>query len=99
MNNIRSDHGRAVRRPVSSAAAPCPTVAPVPHPAACSAARTETAPAPCAAVRETDDSAMPVMAYVPVQSFGRVYSECQALHSGTLFPALDKPFSGKGCCK
>lgn len=43
------------------------------------------------------DAVLPVMAYVPVQVLGDVYSECQALHSGTLFPALDKPFSGKGC--
>lgn len=45
------------------------------------------------------DAILPVMAYVPVQEFGEVYSECQALHSGTLFPALDKPFSGKGCSR
>ena len=92
MNNIRSDHGRAVRRPVSSTAAqraaiaPCPAVAPVPQPTACSAARAED-----------DNAVLPVMAYVPIQSFGQVYSDCQALHSGTLFPALDKPFTGKGC--
>ena len=40
---------------------------------------------------------LPVMAFVPVQELGDVYSECQALHTGTLFPALDKPFCGKGC--
>ena len=42
----------------------------------------------------------PVMAYVPWQNWGDLYSEPQALSRGTLFAALDKPFCGKGgyCC-
>ncbi len=35
------------------------------------------------------------MAYVPMQKFGEVYSEEDALERGTLFPELDKPFKGK----
>ncbi len=43
---------------------------------------------------------LPVMAYVPMQDFGELYSECQALKVGTLFVALNKPFCGKGgCCR
>ena len=35
------------------------------------------------------------MAYVPMQKFGEVYSENDALKRGTLFPELDKPFYGR----
>ena len=35
------------------------------------------------------------MSYVPMQKFGEVYSEDDALCRGTLFPCLDKPFYGK----
>lgn len=35
------------------------------------------------------------MAYVPMQKFGEIYSESEALTRGTLFPELDKPFRGK----
>ena len=35
------------------------------------------------------------MAYVPMQRWGEVYSEPDALQRGTLFPDLDKPFCGK----
>lgn len=35
------------------------------------------------------------MAYVPMQEYGLVYSEEQGLDQGTLFPDLDKPFTGK----
>ncbi len=41
---------------------------------------------------------LPVMAYVPVQVWDCVYTCGQALERGTLFPALDKPFMGKGGC-
>ena len=45
--------------------------------------------------------AMPVaMAYVPWQEFRDLYAVEKALHRGTIFEELDKPFSGKGgCCK
>ena len=36
------------------------------------------------------------MAYVPMQTDTTVYDEMQALCSGTLFPALNKPFK-RGC--
>lgn len=40
---------------------------------------------------------MPIgMCYVPWQRWGSVYEPCKALERGTLFPDLDKPFSG-GC--
>lgn len=35
------------------------------------------------------------MAYVPDQKWGDLYDECVALQRGTLFPDLDKPFTGR----
>ena len=35
------------------------------------------------------------MAYVPFQSFGKLYDETLGLDTGTMFPDLDKPFTGK----
>lgn len=35
------------------------------------------------------------MAYVPRQSFGQVYEPMQALKAGTVFPELNKPFTGR----
>lgn len=37
---------------------------------------------------------VPGMAYVPWQTFGKTYDPRQALKSGTIFPELDKPFTG-----
>ena len=44
---------------------------------------------------------MPVaMAYIPWQEFHNLYASEKALHHGTIFEELDKPFCGKGgCCK
>ena len=42
---------------------------------------------------------LPVMAFVEIQPFGRMYNEAEALCRGTLFPALDKPFTGRGGCR
>lgn len=40
------------------------------------------------------------MAYVPWQSFNNTYEPCKALHTGTIFPELCKPFCGKrGACR
>lgn len=36
------------------------------------------------------------MAYVPMQEYGVLYDEADALCAGTLYPDLDKPFTGKG---
>ena len=41
---------------------------------------------------------LPVMAFVPPQTWDCAYTCGQALSRGTLFPALDKPFMGKGGC-
>lgn len=41
---------------------------------------------------------LPVLAFIEPQQWDGVYSEGQALARGTLFPALDKPFMGKGGC-
>ncbi|MCD7805777.1 MAG: spore coat associated protein CotJA [Lachnospiraceae bacterium] len=39
------------------------------------------------------------MAYVPWQHINRVYENLeQAYRTGTIFPELDKPFTGKRCC-
>ena len=35
------------------------------------------------------------MAYVPMQEYGVLYDEADALTAGTLYPDLDKPFVGK----
>ena len=42
---------------------------------------------------------VPVMAFVEMQTFGRMYNEAEGLCRGTLFPALDKPFTGRGVCR
>lgn len=41
------------------------------------------------------------MAYVPMQSFGKVYDLSTSIQKGTIFPDLYKPFYGGGtsCCK
>ncbi|MCD8046920.1 MAG: spore coat associated protein CotJA [Clostridiales bacterium] len=40
---------------------------------------------------------MPIaMAYVPWQHFARTYDLDQALQIGTIFPELNKPFTGRG---
>ncbi|WP_243578001.1 spore coat associated protein CotJA [Clostridium minihomine] len=35
------------------------------------------------------------MAYVPFQQFGTTYSAEKGFNQGTIFPDLDKPFTGK----
>lgn len=37
----------------------------------------------------------PGMTYVPWQNFTKAYDPKQALQAGTIFPELDKPFTGK----
>lgn len=37
----------------------------------------------------------PGMAYVPWQQFTRAHDPKKALQAGTIFPELDKPFTGK----
>jgi hypothetical protein len=46
------------------------------------------------------DCDIPVMVFIPMQDFCRMYNEAEGLRRGTMFPALDKPFYGKGrnCC-
>lgn len=39
------------------------------------------------------------MAYVPMQRYGTTYESENALQRGTLFPDLDKPFTGRSACK
>lgn len=53
------------------------------------------------AMRSSFTSALPenpvvAMAYVPFQTDLNVYDENKALSVGTLFPVLDKPFTGRG---
>lgn len=40
---------------------------------------------------------LPVMVFIQMQQFGKMYNEAEGLQRGTLFPALDKPFMGGGC--
>ena len=39
---------------------------------------------------------IPVMVFIEMQPFGKMYNEAEGLCRGTLFPALDKPFTGRG---
>lgn len=41
------------------------------------------------------------MAYVPWQKFTTTFEPQKALMTGTIFPELDKPFTGRsgGCCR
>lgn len=36
------------------------------------------------------------MGYVPYQCWGTTYDLCRSLATGTIFPALDQPFCGRG---
>ena len=48
--------------------------------------------------RRIIDSEYPIaMAYVPWQRWGETYDPEKALSRGTLFPALDFPFTGCAC--
>jgi hypothetical protein len=38
---------------------------------------------------------VPAMAYVPWQTFTKAYEPQKALMTGTIFPELDKPFTGR----
>ena len=70
------------------------------RPAACAAGGRTAAP-PCACAPRTaqpDCAHLPVMSFVPTQAWDCTYTCGQALTRGTLFPALDKPFMGKGGC-
>lgn len=42
---------------------------------------------------------LPVMAFVPVQELGQVYEAECGFPRGTIFPALDKPFTAGGCAR
>lgn len=39
------------------------------------------------------------MTYVPWQNWNQIYEFDKALHQGTLFPELDKPFIGRRACR
>lgn len=51
---------------------------------------------PATAGAEPIENAVLTMAYVPMQKFGALYNNEDALCAGTLFADLDKPFCGKG---
>ncbi len=42
------------------------------------------------------ENELPVMVFIEMQQFGKMYNEAEGLQRGTLFPALDKPFMGGG---
>ena len=46
---------------------------------------------------ETDNGShqVPGMCYVPWQTFGKTYDPMRGLAADTIFPELDKPFTGK----
>ena len=44
--------------------------------------------------RAADTQQVPGMAYVPWQQFTKTYDPNRALRAGTIFPELDKPFTG-----
>lgn len=37
--------------------------------------------------------------YTPKQVPGELYSLCEAIDKGTVYPELDQPYGAKGCCK
>ncbi|MBD5448694.1 MAG: spore coat associated protein CotJA [Lachnospiraceae bacterium] len=50
--------------------------------------------------KENFDKFPLAMAYVPWQRFNGIYDNLdEALDTGTIFPELDKPFTGRRCCK
>ena len=46
------------------------------------------------ACENAENTFLPVMAYVPVQTLTTVFEAERALHCGTLFPEIYKPFKG-----
>lgn len=64
----------------------------------CMGAQPGYAPAGMNRTRRIIDSEYPIaMAYVPWQRWGETYDAEKALCRGTLFPALDLPFTGCDC--
>lgn len=50
--------------------------------------------------KETCEKYPPAMAYVPWQHFNGIHENLEeAYQSGTIFPELNKPFTGRRCCK
>ena len=52
----------------------------------------------CEGCRRTNDElkGMPLaMGYVPWQNYSCTYEPAEAMHAGTIFPELDKPFLGR----
>jgi hypothetical protein len=49
------------------------------------------------AMQSMEDCAgqVPAMTYVPWQTFTKAYEPQKALMTGTIFPELDKPFTGR----
>lgn len=49
---------------------------------------------------ERNDNFPIAMAYVPWQKFDKMYEDLEkAFHAGTIFPELNKPFTGRRCVK
>ncbi len=49
---------------------------------------------------ERNDNFPIAMAYVPWQNFDKMYEDLEkAFHAGTIFPELNKPFTGRRCVK
>lgn len=60
---------------------------------------TTHAPMPCNSTSVFLENFPLAMAYVPIQQFETIYELDEALHNGTIFPELNKPFMcGKGGC-
>jgi len=57
----------------------------------------QSRPVSCAEKR-MECASLPVLAAIQPQVWDCTYTCGQALARGTLFPALDKPFMGKGGC-
>lgn len=50
--------------------------------------------------KEDFDRFPAAMAYVPWQRLTNIYEDLdEALLNGTIFPELNKPFTGRRCCK
>lgn len=56
---------------------------------------------PCRNIQRDEFPAdMPIgMAYVPWQTWDKIYDLDKGHHMGTIFPCLDKPFMGRCVCR
>ena len=98
MPNYRFNTSDYMRR--NGCGRPAPTPAPMPQPVAPCQPAAE--PVCCDDNAEYDElNGMPLaMAYVPWQHLSSIFEDLDAAYKkGTIFPELEKPFTGRRCVK